>query len=165
MVNIKKSTAKKTSGETDVYNEQSTLILVNQIARIEFERIAKVGGLEYDFNESARLILLKISENEGCTQQDIVRITNMKKPTVSVIMSRFDDLGLIDKHVDEIDHRASRLTLTEKGKETVSVLRKFFESEEKIAMEGLSVNETATLIKLLSKVRYNLSDNGRIIKE
>lgn len=162
MVNIKKTSANTTSGENDVYTEQSALILVNQIARIEFERIARVGGLDYDFNESARLVLIKIADNEGCTQQDIVRMTNMKKPTVSVIMSRFDELGFIRKQVDEIDHRASRLYLTEKGKKTVSSLRKFFEAEENVAIEGLSTNEYNTLIKLLSKVRYNLSDKGRI---
>lgn len=162
MVNIKKTSANTTSGENDVYTEQSALILVNQIARIEFERIARVGGLDYDFNESARFVLIKIADNEGCTQQDIVRMTNMKKPTVSVIMSRFDELGLIRKQVDEIDHRASRLYLTEKGKKSVSSLRKFFGAEENVAIEGLSTNEYNTLIKLLSKVRYNLSDKGRI---
>ena len=157
MINLKQTAPATTRSDRDVYNEHSPLILINHIARLELSRISVAGGCDLELNESARLVLFKISDNEGCTQQDIVRITQMKKPTVSVIVAKFEENGLIKKTVDEADRRAARITLTKKGKSTVSSLREFLTKEEQIAVDGLTVNECESLVKLLSKVRYNLA--------
>ena len=158
MINLKKTITETNKQKNVNQNEKSPLFLINEIARIEFERISKAENTLCDFNESARLILIKIGDNEGCSQQFIVKETHKKKPTVSLIMSRFEKEGYIVREVDTIDHRATHLMLTEKGRDTVTKLKSFFREEENRAVDGVTVNEYEMLVRLLSRMKTNLTN-------
>ena len=161
MINMKQTSSGTKRTTSDIYNEHSPMMLINEIARVELDFESEQNEKYPNMNETARFVLIKISENEDCTQQDIIWITHMKKPTVSVIISRFEREEFITRNVNEIDHRSARINLTERGRHIVDILLKKCSEEERIATDGLTVNEYDMLVKLLSKVRYNLYEEKK----
>ena len=105
----------------------------------------------------ARFVLGFLAANGGgVTQRAIVEATHLRPPTVSVIISKMQDEGMVSVEQNPLDKRQTVVILTERGKEVdAEVVSKIKETDAQ-ALAGLDADEIATLMRLLSKMRDNM---------
>ena len=90
------------------------------------------------------------------TQRRIVEATHLRPPTVSVIISKMQDEGMVRIEQNPNDRRQTIILLTERGREVDAGVVEKIKEADALALEGLSENEIETLMCLLSKMRDNM---------
>lgn len=106
--------------------------------------------------ESTRLIIISLSHGEGVTQLDLVKKTHLRPPTVSVELKRLEEEGYIRREQDPDDMRAMRVYFTEKGRQLDRESFGHALETDAIIMNGITAEESATLEKLLTRMRENI---------
>ncbi len=133
-------------------------MLINQISRMFDERMREVLPAGHPMTQnSCRFIMRMLHHNDGVTQNDIVKETNMKAPTISVALRNLEDEGLIRRESDPADMRSVRVYLTDHGREFDEHFRDQVHSLDDKLMQGISSEEGEELIRLLLLVRDNIS--------
>lgn len=131
-------------------------MVVNEISRLFDERMRRTTTEPLQTQNSCRILLRHLSHMEGCTQLDLVRVTLLKPPTVSVTLKKLEQSGYVRRETDATDLRAIRVYLTERGKALhTSTITRLRESDA-ILMEGITEEEQAVLLQLLTKMRDNM---------
>ena len=132
-------------------------MLINQISRMFDERMRENLPAGHPMTQnSCRFIMRILRHNDGVTQNDIVKETNMKAPTISVALRNLEDEGLIRREPDPADLRSVRVYLTDHGREFDEKFREQIHSLDARLMQGISPEEEETLIRLLLMVRENV---------
>ena len=95
--------------------------------------------------------LKRIYEAKKITPSELAKQCNLSKPTVTEIINKFLEIGLIVKNVDEDDKRKYYISLTERG----SILARSNEFESKRAVQKmydkLSSDELKQLVLIFNK--------------
>ena len=107
---------------------------------------------------TARLIMSHLALSGPMGQIDLVRLTRLKPPSVSVLLRRMEDEGYITRRQDEGDRRAMCVELTEKGRAFDRENLRRLSTNDHQAMKGFSPEEEAALEALLTRVRDNLKE-------
>jgi DNA-binding MarR family transcriptional regulator len=84
----------------------------------EFDQWSRAAAEEQGLTHAQHQLLLAIrghASDPGPTIGDIAEALLVKHHTASELVSRAQDLGLVDRHRDEHDSRRVHLRLTEKG--------------------------------------------------
>lgn len=131
------------------------MMLLNEISHLMGERIHNEHD-ELFAQRSIRLLIMELAYRDGRTQLDLVNATHLKAPTVSVTMQKLEKEGIVIRRPDEYDQRATRVFLTEKGRELDNRTRKSIHQAEENAMSELTDDDRAMLFRLLLKVRDTL---------
>jgi len=138
---------------------KSPMMLISEISRLMGDKIREKVDDNPIQQKSGRLLLMELSKRDGRTQLDLVNATHLKAPTISVALQKMEKDGYVLRKTDEYDQRATRVFLTEKGREIDDRIRRRIHEEEAQAMKDLTENEYETLVKLLTKIK------GSILKE
>ncbi len=107
---------------------------------------------------TARLIMSHLALCDDLGQLELVRITRLKPPSVSVLLRRMEEEGYISRVADKNDRRAVRVTLTQKGHDFDREHLQRLSTNDHQAIKGLSEQEQKTLEALLLRVRENLTE-------
>ena len=94
---------------------------------------------------------------DGCTQRDIARACVMDKSTVTSVLSRMEDAGLITRRPRPGDRRAAAVFLTEKGHAVAQDVLDCRAEANAIGWNGLTPADRAALSALLARVIENFS--------
>jgi DNA-binding MarR family transcriptional regulator len=141
-------------------------MMINDISHLFHGKMRSVQTEGILSQHGARMILSILAHNEGLRQIDLVALTHMKAPTVSVIIKKMAAEGLVTHQVQASDLRANRLYLTEKGHEVHKTTHELLHATDHVMMQGFSDEEIEQLKALLSRVRENLvtdlTQNGLI---
>ena len=139
-------------------------MLINEIARLFH---AKMRASESDSiltQDSVRLILRALGHADGCSQLDLVRITHLKPPTVSVTLKRLEEAGMVERRPDPLDLRVLRVYLSEKGQAHHRHVHERLHAIDTQLMQGFTEEEAACLLQYLERMRTNiLSENSKSI--
>ncbi len=135
-------------------------MLINEVSRL-FMRIVKQNSGEGDRRttreqHSARLMLMHLSRNNGATQSDLVRVTRMKAPTISIALHHMENEGLVERIADENDQRVTHVYITEKGRRVDSENLARLKRVDAVMMEGITDAEADAMLSTLYKMRENL---------
>lgn len=155
MVNMRFPQQNQSAAHDFLEKKRLPLAIIKEIARLSAYLDGESGEV-LPVNEVDSLILLEIAAKAGRMQVELCELLHLKKPTVSVSIKRLESTGLISRETDVLDHRASRLYLTEKGMALASVLEKRERDGENAAIKDLTTNERDMLVKLLAKVYENI---------
>lgn len=97
---------------------------------------------------------------EGLTPTVISRYQHVSRNTVSALLRGLEQQGLIERRLDENDRRLFRIRITESGRLTVAERAPaWIERANRIAA-GLTPEERAELIDLLSKLFVSIHENA-----
>lgn len=141
---------------------KSPMMLISEISRLMGDKIREKGDDNPIQQKSGRLLLMELAKKDGRTQLDLVNATHLKAPTISVALQKMEKDGYVLRKPDEYDLRATRVFLTEKGREIDDRIRRRIHDEEAQAMVNLTDSEYETLVKLLLKIKGSiLSDNEK----
>ena len=134
-------------------------MVLNEVSRLCMTLLHKMSGEDPHSSKqhSRRLILMKLAREDGITQCELVKDSRMTPPTISVALKTLEQEGLVERRGDEEDMRATRVYLTEKGRETDRKNRETIKQVDEIMMRGLSDEEKERLMELLMRMRENLA--------
>ena len=133
-------------------------MILNEVSHLMMDRI-RSNHDELFSQRSIRLLIMELARRDGRTQLDLVNATHLKAPTVSVAMQKLEKEGIVTRKPDEYDLRATRVYLTEKGRELDNRTRRSVHDAEELAMANLSEDERETLARLLMKIRESLLED------
>lgn len=128
----------------------------------EISRLFRAHIRETDTNDGvmsqqgAHLVLSTLAVSDGTNQLELVRLTHLRPPTVSVILRRMEEEGLVARQADPDDRRSVRVYLTDKGRNLDKENIERIKALDRIALSGVSEGEIETLMALLPKIRDNL---------
>ena len=132
---------------------RNPLAIIHEIDRLATEKIKTFAP---PIPRSCQMIMMYLARKDNVTQLDLVHATRLKAPTVSICLQKMESDGLVIRHADEHDMRATRVLLTEKGRNIDrSVISKVREHEMHIS-DCLTTEERDVLVSLLTKIRENL---------
>ncbi|MBQ9098682.1 MAG: winged helix DNA-binding protein [Clostridia bacterium] len=132
--------------------------LIIEISRLLRFRVRQEVNEGVMAQNTARLVLSHLAVQDRVTQLELVRLTRLKAPTVSVLLRRMEAEGYVTRTPDEEDRRAVRVSLTEKGREFDRRHLSRISTNDHAAMAGFTAEEEALLLSLLSRIRDNLSE-------
>ncbi|MBR6728278.1 MAG: MarR family transcriptional regulator [Clostridia bacterium] len=134
--------------------------MIMEISRLLRFRVREreEGGLMAQ--NTARLVLSHLAAHENVNQLELVKMTRLKAPTVSVLLRRLEGEGYVTRVTDPVDRRAVRVSLSEKGREFDRLHLSNISNNDQTAMAGLTPEEQATLESLLVRVRDNLLEGN-----
>ena len=131
--------------------------LCNEIARIFRARMREDCDIDGVMSQpGARLVLSLLAISDGLSQRELAERTHLKPPSVSVIIRKMVDEGMVELRADEADMRINRVYLTDYGRETDSENIRRIKSVDARGLRGIDESETAILMELLGRIRNNL---------
>ena len=106
----------------------------------------------FDLSISQWRVLAALGESPNLCADEICRITEMDKVSVSRAVHSLLNQGRVERHRDGNDGRRARIRLTRRGKTVYRKLVPLALSLEDGLMHGLSTTEKLQLDRLLSKL-------------
>ncbi len=146
---------KTTNNNTLMVNENDSIAAVNEASYMfgvyvcqELERI----GMRYSY----RHIMKPLMENESLTQLELVKITNLKAPTISITLRNMERDGIVRREKNDSDRRETHVYITDKGKKMYAKVLAALEKAEKTMLKGLTEKELKAVSASLKKMSENL---------
>jgi len=128
-----------------------------EISRIFHTKIRENCDIDGVMSQpGARLILSLLAIEDGVNQRELVSKTHLRAPTVSVIIKKMLDEGMVELRADEKDMRVKKVYLTEYGRQTDRESIQKIKSMDALGLRGITDEEQRTLMELLGKIRNNL---------
>lgn len=125
--------------------------------------------LRRSFDEKARTIgvtrpqwrvLTLLARREGINQGGIAELLEVEPITLSRMIDRLQEAGLVERRADPADRRAWQLFLTDKAAPIIAQLRAYAEELFEEALEGFDKTEEQQLNALMARVHQNLSQRN-----
>lgn len=107
---------------------------------------------------TARLVIAHLAVRDRMNQLELVKLTRLKAPTVSVLLRRLEEEGYVTRTPDENDRRSVLVSLSEKGRVFDKEHLSHISNNDQAAMAGFTPEEEQTLVELLSRIRRNLTE-------
>ena len=102
------------------------------------------------------MVLQCLWQEDKLTQSQLANKIGVQLQTVHKMVRRMEKAGLVTKHEDEQDRRASRVHLTPKGCELQTVIEDAWAQLERETLADFTVEEQYILKRLLHKIEKNL---------
>jgi DNA-binding MarR family transcriptional regulator len=136
--------------------EESLSFLLVQLVRAHHHRIA--GTLrELGLYVGQEMIMSQLWEKEGVAQSELAEACGLEKPTITKVMERMSEAGLIRVEKDQKDRRVRRVYLTEWGKSLKGEVRKRWYLVEEQLFKGFSERDKSAIRQFLERMRANMS--------
>lgn len=109
---------------------------------------------------SYRNIMNSLCENESLTQLELVKITNLKAPTISITLRSMERDGIVSRVKNDIDRRETHVAITDKGRKMYQKMLASIEKIQKKMTCSLTAEETEQVSALLKKMCDNLGSES-----
>ena len=133
----------------------------------DWELLAQVSqayrALSDDFMDSIDMhraqagLLCQLYAHNGMTQSEIAEQLGVQGATVTSILQRMEEAGLVTRRRDDDDNRLVRVYLTEAGLQKERAINEQFVKLEGAVFEGLSESGRAEARRLLQQLLRNMS--------
>lgn len=98
---------------------------------------------------------------EPPSQNEIAGEFHVSSSAASVTLKKMENAGLIERRRVGEDSRTNRISITEAGLEMVEKTKKLFDGVDSKMFEGFSGDELLSLLRYLTKINENCSNNFR----
>lgn len=102
-------------------------------------------------------VLDYLKDHDGAGQKEIARGCHIEPGTLTTILNRMEDAGLVERHMLNGNRRSLYVFLTGKGKEQLKLVTEAFSGMEKEAFRGISETERELFMDLMLRVYENIS--------
>jgi len=136
-------------------------MLINDASKFFHDRMRQAME-RLGLRDGYRQLLFHLSWEDGVTQLDLVRLSRLKAPTISVTLKKMEEDGYVTRQTDPEDQRQVRVYITEKGRAANDKIRGCVHETERIFRESLTEEELIELRRILVKMRdhYRETDRG-----
>ncbi|GGB44348.1 MarR family winged helix-turn-helix transcriptional regulator [Fictibacillus barbaricus] len=137
---------------------------IGMIARA-LDSISNIEFKEFDLTKGQYLYLVRICENPGIIQEKLAEMIKVDRTTAARAIKKLEIQGFIEKRDDNFNKKIKKLYSTEKGETIYPFLKREGDYSNKVALSGLSKEETDLLHNLLCRVRKNVEVNWDFVKK
>ena len=102
-------------------------------------------------------VLDYLKDHDGAGQKEIARGCHIEPGTLTTILNRMEDAGLVERRMLNGNRRSLYVFLTEKGKEQLKLVAEAFSAMEEKAFQDISETERATFMRLMHRIYENIS--------
>jgi len=113
--------------------------------------LAEVEAAGYDLTPVQYAALATIKANPGVDQITLAGLIAYDRTTITGVVDRLAQKGLLLRRPSSRDRRARELQLTEQGRRTLRGITPAVEAAQQMMMRGLTEKEAAELMRLLRK--------------
>jgi DNA-binding MarR family transcriptional regulator len=117
-----------------------------------------IGGLlaVLGLHVGQEMVLLELWKEDGLKVGKLADRLGVEPPTVTRMLQRMEGCGFVERRSDPADARSFRVHLTKKGCALEKPVLHIWEEAEEKTLQGISMEETLILRRLLRQVRKNL---------
>jgi MarR family transcriptional regulator, temperature-dependent positive regulator of motility len=120
-----------------------------QIAVAVFHAAVEEAG--YDLTPVQYAALNAIATQPGIDQATLAGLIAYDRTTITGVVDRLVQKGLLVRQPSRRDRRAHELQITDEGRRTLDGIEPAVEAAQRIMLGGLTTDEAATLMRLLRK--------------
>jgi DNA-binding MarR family transcriptional regulator len=136
--------------------EENPAFLMADAARL-FRKAFNARARELGLTGQQWRVLVVIRRNPGIRQSVAAEMLEVEPITLSRMVDRLTDAGMVERRADPNDRRAWALFLTAAAEPLMDQMRAMAEALTQDAMEGCTVAERQQLTRLVERYRANLS--------
>jgi DNA-binding MarR family transcriptional regulator len=114
---------------------------------------------QIDMHRSQAMLLCKLFVQDGMTQSEIAVQLSVQGATVTDMLQRMEESGLVTRRRDDQDNRLVRVYLTDSGRTKERSITEQFLKMETTIFEGFSDPERDALRHMLRQTLHNMSIN------
>ncbi|MBU0438950.1 MarR family transcriptional regulator [Staphylococcus succinus] len=130
---------------------------LDSISNIEFKEI--------DLAKGQFVYLVRIYENPGIIQEQLVEMLKIDRATASRAISNLEKNGLIIKKSGENNKKNKLLFATDKGEALYPFIIRENEYSNAVALKDFSEEEIKALTDMLKRVKENISNDWSYVKK
>ncbi len=124
--------------------------------------LAEVEEAGYDLTPVQYAALAAISANPGIDQVTLAGLIAYDRTTITGVVDRLVQKGLVARHESSRDRRARELTITDAGRRTVRGITPAVEAAQRLMLRGLTEKEANELMRLLQKATAAGNELSRV---
>jgi DNA-binding MarR family transcriptional regulator len=140
------------------------LFYAQRCVEYAFSEVLRVSCLEqnkpYVVTPPQWGVLALLYEHDGLTIGVISQRRGIDAPTVTGIVKRLEQSGLVERRHDRADRRVVKVYLTEEGWDSMRFLPEAVLAFHKITVQGFSADEQRDLIAKLQQIIVNIAEVG-----
>jgi len=137
---------------------------IGMIARA-LDSISNIEFKEFDLTKGQYLYLVRICENPGIIQEQLVEMIKVDRSTATRAIQKLEINGFIEKQEDPHNKKIKRLFPKEKGKRVYPFIKRENDYSNFVALEGFSEKEAETTFDLLQRIRKNIEKDWEFVKK
>jgi MarR family transcriptional regulator, temperature-dependent positive regulator of motility len=113
--------------------------------------LAEVSEAGFDLTPVQYAALATVRSNPGIDQITLAGSIAYDRTTITGVVDRLVQKGLLLRRASSRDRRARELEITEEGRRTLRAITPAVEAAQRMLVRGLTEKETAELMRLLRK--------------
>ena len=111
--------------------------------------------IDSELSRGLFFFVLELANQDGISLHDLSRALFVDKAYTTRAVARLTDLGLVRKEEDVYDRRASRIYLTDEGRESAQIISDIFCEWRDLIGSGISEEEAELLHRISHKLIKN----------
>jgi MarR family transcriptional regulator for hemolysin len=128
---------------------------IMDVARL-LKTYADQRARQFGISRAQWAVLMRIDRNEGLKQSELADMLDLQPITLTRLLDRLADNGLIERRADPNDRRANRLYLKPAAKPLLGRLADLGAGMMEIVLDGISSASVERMLKELGAVKDNL---------
>ncbi len=129
--------------------------ILNDVARL-LRTYADYRAAQFGMTRAQWAVLVRLDLYEGLNQSELAEMLDLQPITLTRLLDKLCDSGLIERRPDPEDRRAKRLFLTHAARPLLEQLATLGEETMANALEGIVPGQVEAMVSQLEVVRDNL---------
>jgi len=129
--------------------------MLNDVARM-LRTYADYKAAQFGITRAQWVVLARLDRSEGLKQSELAEILDLQPISLTRLLDKLCDSGLIERRADPIDRRAKRLFLTSAARPLLEKLGDLGEELMGTALSGVDRESVQQMIEKLGVVKENL---------
>lgn len=131
--------------------------LLAQVSQV-FRTVSESFTEQVDVPRGQATVLCVVARRDGMTQSEIAEQLSVQGATITTMLQKLEEAGLVVRRRDPDDNRLVRVYLTEAGLQKEHLINAQFGHMQELIFKGLGVEERALLRRWLLKIVENMAD-------
>ena len=145
--------------------EERKVLMKNNVINNGSDRIGNINNvgslfnselLKFGMRSSYMHMMQPLMESESLTQLQLVELTGLKAPTISITLRNMEREGIVARVKNDSDRRETHVSLTDKGKDMYGKILETLGKAEEIMLKGVSDKELKAARAAADKMSANL---------
>ena len=129
--------------------------MLNDVARM-LRTYADHKAAQFGITRAQWVVLARLDRSEGLKQSELAEILDLQPISLTRLLDKLCESGLIERRADPIDRRAKRLFLTPAARPLLEKLGALGEELMATALSGVERESVQQMIEKLGVVKENL---------
>jgi len=129
--------------------------ILNDVARL-LRTYADYKAAQFGITRAQWAVLVRMERSEGLNQTELADMLDLQPITLTRLLDKLSDSGLIERRPDPGDRRAKRLFLTPAARPLLKRLAELGEETMTSTLAGIDPESIAKMVSQLAIVKENL---------